>query len=145
MTVIAWDGKTLAADRRSTTSWGAHNEVTKIWRHDGALFGMTGKPALGFRLSEWYKAGAQPANFPSECAAPNEADLIVITPAGHALTYSTGPYPERWEDKFLAWGSGRDFAIAAMHCGRDAREAVAITCRYSVHCGNGIDSLTLTP
>jgi hypothetical protein len=145
MTVIAWDGKTLAADRRSTTSWGAHDVVTKIERHDGSLLALTGKPAYALRLREWYKAGAIVSDFPPQCAAADEGNLVVITPQGLALLYSTGPYPERWENPFCAWGGGRDFAIAAMHCGKTAVEAVQITCVYSVHCGNGINTLELNP
>lgn len=38
-------------------------------------------------------------------------------------------------------GSGRDFAIAAMHCGKTAREAVEIASLYENGCGNGVDVL----
>lgn len=141
MTVIAWDGKTLAADRRMTTSWGAHDTVTKIVRHEAALSGITGKPALALAMRAWWLAGAVAADFPKG----NEADdstLIVINSAG-AWQYTTGPHPTLIESRWCAWGGGRDFAQAAMMCGKTAAEAVAIACECSVHCGNGIDTLTL--
>jgi ATP-dependent protease HslVU (ClpYQ) peptidase subunit len=47
------------------------------------------------------------------------------------------------EDPFMAWGSGRDFALGAMAMGATAREAVAVACRFNVYCGNGIDAFDL--
>lgn len=144
MTVIAWDGKTLAADRRMTTSWGAHDTVTKIERHDGSLSGITGKPALGLAMRAWWLAGAVAADFPKGNEA-DDATLIVIMGDSRVLQYTTGPHPVLMENEFCAWGGGRDFAQAAMMCGKTAAEAVALTCQCSVHCGNGIDILDLTP
>lgn len=41
MTVICWDGKTLAADKRAT-SVGLARTVTKVQRHGDVLLAMTG-------------------------------------------------------------------------------------------------------
>jgi ATP-dependent protease HslVU (ClpYQ) peptidase subunit len=46
-----------------------------------------------------------------------------------------------YEDKKTATGSGRDYALAAMHCGKTAREAVEIACLFETGCGNGVDEL----
>ena len=48
------------------------------------------------------------------------------------------------EDRFHAWGSGRDFAMGAMQVGVDAVEAVRVANRHCVSCGNGIDHFDLT-
>ena len=49
---------------------------------------------------------------------------------------------QKVEDQFAAWGSGRDFALTAMHLGKSAREAVEIACLFENGCGNGVDVLT---
>lgn len=41
----------------------------------------------------------------------------------------------RVDSAFHAVGSGRDFAIAAMHYGKSAREAVELACLYDVSTG----------
>lgn len=48
MTTIAWDGKTLAADRRVTCGGVTDAKVHKIVRReDGALAGSAGNTSLG--------------------------------------------------------------------------------------------------
>lgn len=143
MTVIAWDGKTLAADKRAT-SGGLALTVTKIERSGpSTLLGHTGDCATGRELKAWWLAGAKPADFPASARKDDSyATLIVITP-GKITYYNTGPYPLVLEQTFAAWGSGRDFALAAMHLGKDAREAVAVACVFQTDCGSGIDTLTL--
>lgn len=37
-----------------------------------------------------------------------------------------------------AWGSGMDFAIAALACGKDAVGAVEIACRFDIHSGGEV-------
>jgi hypothetical protein len=43
----------------------------------------------------------------------------------------------------LAFGSGRDYAEAAMFLGCDAKRAVEVACQFQTDCGNGIDTLRL--
>jgi hypothetical protein len=142
--VIAWDGKTLAADKRMTTSWGAHDTVKKIGRaRDGALYGITGEAAIGLRLLAWWQVGAAINDFPPEAAKENVATLVVVVATGDILQYTTGPHPSLLAQKHCAFGAGRDFAMAAMVCGKSAAEAVCVACELCVNCGNGIDTLTL--
>ena len=47
------------------------------------------------------------------------------------------------ESSFHAVGSGRDFAIAAMHLGKTAREAVELACLYDIYTGGPITEITL--
>lgn len=144
MTVIAWDGKTLAADRRATQS-GLAYAVTKIERCSGALIGYTGDACNGLALKQWWKDGCVPTEFPDSCKTAYDQTLIVITAIGEILVYTCSPFPLQIEQQFHAWGSGRDFAIAAMHYGETAVEAVKCAIQYQSDCGNGIDTLTLEP
>jgi ATP-dependent protease HslVU (ClpYQ) peptidase subunit len=43
-----------------------------------------------------------------------------------------------------AIGTGRDYALAAMHCGSTAAEAVAIAALFDPGTGGGVDTVTLT-
>lgn len=141
MTVIAWDGETLAADKRATTGGGIARTVTKIERHGDLLLGITGNWDVATELREWFKAGAEVATFPAK-AREDGATLIVVTGC-EIKTYSSGPYSMEIEAAQCAFGSGRDYAEAAMHLGHDAVKGVEIACHFQIDCGNGIDTLTL--
>jgi hypothetical protein len=58
-------------------------------------------------------------------------------------TYCAGPYPMRNRSERWAWGSGRDFALAAMHLGKTAAEAVEVACLFQSDCGLGVDHVEL--
>jgi len=142
MTVIAWDGKTLAADKMSCAAGHGHT-VTKIHRlRDGSIAGFEGDGDSAMALLAWLNAARDPNAYP-EAQKDNAACAFVVTPGGVCNSYGKTPYPQRLEDQIYAMGHGRDFALAAMHCGKTAREAVEIACRLDVFCGNGIDTLTL--
>lgn len=144
MTVIAWDGKTLAADKRATSGGGIARTVTKICRgKKGELIAVTGDWDTAIEMREWFEAGADPTTFPSK-AREDKATLIIITD-GRIATYATGPYPLPIECEQAAFGTGRDYAEAAMYLGHAAIEGVRIACHFQVDCGNGIDSLDLHP
>ena len=50
-----------------------------------------------------------------------------------------------WEitEGFAAVGSGSSYAMAAMACGKGAREAVAIACKYDIYSKPPIHVVTL--
>lgn len=140
MTVIAWDGQVLAADKRGTQA-GLVRTITKIERYGNQLLGVSGETHIGAEMSAWFKAGADPEKFPPK-ARDDEATLMVVR-EGQVWLYVTSPYPLLVEDRSTAIGSGRDFAIAAMALGLDAKAAVELASRFDAGCGNGVDTLTL--
>jgi 20S proteasome alpha/beta subunit len=144
MTVIAWDGRTLAADKRVTCN-GYPATTTKITRApDGALIGGAGDSDAIAVLRKWYMDGASPDAFPNNgCDGDCRARLLVITPSGQVTMYLSEPVPITLDDKRFAIGSGADFALAALHLGHTARKAVEIACALDTGCGNGIDVLRL--
>jgi hypothetical protein len=141
MTVICWDGKKLAADKRAVTGGGISRTVTKIIRHGDYLLGMTGDWDTAAEMRQWFIDGAKAADFPPK-AREDKATLIVIDATG-IRTYGCGPHPMWIEQKRCAWGSGRDFAESAMFFGHDAREGCEVACHFQTDCGNGIDVLEL--
>lgn len=144
MTVIAWDGTTLAADRRSTNA-GLIRTVKKIFRVDNKLIGCAGSLSSCMELLNWAHEGFDPKKFPAcQRDADDWASMLMIE-EGRVYKFERGPIPAEFHDPFVAIGSGRDFAIAAMHCGKSAEEAVEIASLYQCDCGNGVDTLRFEP
>lgn len=140
MTCIAWDGKTLAADKAASNS-GHSTTVTKIYRVGSGIVALAGDEAALMAGLAWLRGVRNPAEYPD---VMNTTDSVMweILP-GDFKRYTTGPFPARVESERLALGSGRDYALAAMHLGCDARRAVEVACALDNFCGNGIDTLTL--
>jgi hypothetical protein len=132
MTTIAWDGKTLAADSRATSN-GMPYKVVKIFiLVDGSLFAGSGDYGQIIAVKEWLEnPGMQ---------KPDVSDFagLLVTTDGvlFKLEDTLGRLPVY--EAFHAIGSGRDFAMAAMHCGRTAREAIDIASLYDVFTGGDV-------
>lgn len=143
MTVIAWDGKTLAADKRAVLAGFKGGTVTKIHRWDGGLCAFSGDFALGVAMLEWLRAGAKPSEFPQRQRTDDWVSFMVVHEDGRVVRYEKDPVALPFENVPQAMGSGRDYALAAMHLGFDARRAVEVACALDNGCGNGIDTMTL--
>lgn len=105
--------------------------------------GFAGSGSHASALLEWFGGGKDPEKWP--VGKDGECDAIFISKHGEVFGYSGkgGPHQERYENRFVAMGSGRDYALAAMHLGHSAKEAVEVACALDVFCGNGIDVLEL--
>lgn len=137
MTTIAWDGSTLAADRRISSGTVTYS-TTKIRRtEDGRLIGATGDFGVCTAMLDWLeKGGSRPSCQDGE----RWVSALEIMPD---LTCWMHNRDGRWrvEDPFVAVGSGRDYAMAVMALGRTSREAVEIAARFDPGTGNGVDEL----
>lgn len=143
MTVIAWDGKTLAADKQMGTDF--PRMVTKIRRTKaGELLGASGWMGQSVVLMDWWEAGADPATFSAEQKDDAKSStLLIIKPDGSIWSLCGTPKPYRIEEDFHSIGSGRDFAAAAMFMGRSAEQAVKVAIALCGSCGGGVDILEL--
>lgn len=143
MTVIAWDGKTLAADRMGDAG-GLKRATTKIRRFDGGLFGSAGSASRGAEMFAWIESGADPECVPAFQLDPNDyQSTMIVRNDGTVWLYGCSAHPFRMEDPFHAIGSGRDFAMAAMYLGFGAAQAVHVASEFDTGCGMGIDTLEL--
>jgi hypothetical protein len=143
MSVVAWDGKTVAADKRACL-FDAAMKTTKAWLMPGGIIvATTGERGFGLAMVDWWSAGALAATWPPFQATDDWARLIVFEPGQDPYTYERQPVRQVVEDPFMAWGSGRDFAMGAMAMGANARQAVAIASQFNVYCGNGIDEFSV--
>lgn len=145
MTCIAWDGKTLAADKLAGDQWTKFGITTKIHRVGGHLVGLAGIASLNREMLSWFAAGAKPEDFPARQKV--EADcssMLVVNPDGSHTIYQAGPFPMLYESRYAAIGSGKEAAAAVMELGFGAKKAVEIASRVCAGCGNGMDVLELT-
>lgn len=144
MTVIAWDGKTLAADRQMT--WAdMRSTVCKLRQlPSGEVLGVTGDSVRAISVLRWYEDGADPEKWPKCQGEAEYARLIVARHGGKLVYFDWCPVEQIILDPYMAFGVGRDFAMGAMAMGADAQKAVAIACRFSVGCGLGIDAFEIS-
>lgn len=138
MTVIAWDGKILAADRQINTGELKH-AGTKIKRLDtGEVAAWNGIIDAGLILLDWYENGARPKDFPFDPKDEAMTDLVIASANG-VKWYCQSPHPHHTSDGVMAWGSGALAASAILRTGAGAIRAVEITCEVSNSCGLGVD------
>ncbi len=147
MTCIAWDGKTVAADKRATCS-GVHFTTTKIRRvkvgdRVPEVLAWTGDQDAGELMAQWYANGADVSKWPECQKDPDGWCRLLVFSINGAWMYERLPVSVKIENTFCAWGCGRDFALAALHFGKSPREAVEVACLFETGCGNGIDVLEL--
>ncbi len=145
MSVVVWDGRYLAADKR-VSQGGVFLTTNKIHElASSAVCGMVWdsnahRHALLQRLS-----GADVAAKDTE-----DAEAIVVKMPGEVVIWQGGA-PICVTDKFCAIGAGRDFALAFLHapeflfCAGDrcivetnAMQAVAFASKFVLSCGNGV-------
>lgn len=149
MTVIAWDGSLLAADRRMVTG-GVVTEVKKIHRAGNFLVGGAGPAAEVAYLREWAENDFAPDRHPEKLYGvrlSDEAALLAVTDSIGGpkvlLFEGGGRTPIVIESPFFALGSGEKFASAAMYLGHNAEYAVSVANALCHWCGNGCDVLRL--
>jgi len=139
MTVICWDGKTLAADKRATSE-GFVYACTKIFRIGDRLLGFAGDAARAGEFRAWFEDGCDPAKYPKN-DDEDASYFMAVRRDGTIERYESRGWPIIVEEKQFACGYGRDYAIAAMYLGCDAVQAVEVACRFNESCGNGVDTL----
>lgn len=144
MTTIAWDGKTLAADRRVTCGGVTDAKVHKIVRReDGALAGSAGNTSLGAAFKRWFLSG-EPGERPPLSREQETANGVIIRPSGLIEIHDVCGWYEA-EAPHYALGSGWEIALGAMAAGASAEEAVRIAAKLDGNTGDEVETLTLPP
>jgi hypothetical protein len=140
MTVIAWDGKTLAADQQASTNDTRRLSIKIRQLPSGVVIGSTGDQGRGSALELWYEKGARRSCFPS-VQKPDEWARLIVATADGVHEYENCPEPMPLLDRYFAWGSGSDFALGAMFAGADAKKAVQAAIAHCTSCGFGVTAL----
>lgn len=143
MTAIAWDGKTLAADRRITSNYSIGTPVTKIFRSgNDELIACYGPLALSLAIKDWYLNDLLPENFPA-FDAEYSPGILVIRKGRTNLEYLRFPYPIHYKFKdHLSGGGAHESVMALLRAGLPSESAVYYASQVNAFCGDGIDALT---
>lgn len=142
MTVIVWDGTTLAADKLAVNG-GCAFRVTKIFRIDAdRLAGIAGHLGRGMLVLDWLRRAGTAAEYPGSVKDDDWCSVMVVHRSGVIHLYESVGAPFAVDGYRHAIGSGRDFARAALWYGANALEAVRVASELSVDCGKGMNALT---
>lgn len=142
MTVVAWDGKMLAADRQG--NWGGTKiavcKIRRVVTVEGptALVGCAGYVAYLERFIDWLEGRIEAFEIPKDC----DFSALVVYEDGNVELYDTTLIPIKTPSVPVAIGSGRGEALGAMLMGASAKLAVKIASIVEVDVGMGVDVLT---
>jgi len=136
MTTIAYKDGVVAADSRETwdseAGGASYHKCAKLFRkklkNRDVVIATAGATYSGMVFVDWYG---------SDTPAPDHLTMIedsdkdfdaLILDSGKLYQVNHMCRPVEIVDGFIAIGSGRKSALAAMHCGKSAEEAVRIAC-----------------
>ena len=135
MTVIAWDGCTLAADTALTSSCSSIiATVCKIeCIDDNSWLAVAGSPEGLNMVSSWIRDGMpEKDKGHTECEWLFIRNGIAMIGSNFNLEYAGVPAP-------IVMGTGRSAALACMLAGKRADEAVRIACQVNGYCRMPMD------
>ena len=145
MTVIAWDGKSVAAD--SLATFGGYRSplwAQKITRRDDFVYGITGFFGWFDAWIEWHRAGADPQRIPAASVPMDRCGNFLIFTRDSAFCCSAQmPYLQRTGAPD-AWGDGCEYAIGAMLAGASAQRAAEVAISSSSSCDGPVCAIDLS-
>lgn len=144
MTTVAWDGRTLAADRQITYG-NTRAAGRKLYDCGNYVYAASGSAFEAELIAAWLRNGARPTSRVRledeeghRCGIViRKADGLAFVAQGRVVVL-VGHRPAP-----IACGSGCDFALAAMAMGESAVQAVRFAERFDVYTGLGVDRWTL--
>ncbi|EET1259973.1 hypothetical protein FK249_002395 [Escherichia coli] len=154
MTTIAWDGKTLASDTQASsgdvvcsyTEQKIYTPPESGWEVCGSkvvALGCSGDCGAEMELQELLKNNL---TYASEFLPTFSFTALAIIGTGRAYIISKEKGETRasisLQGEPYAIGSGGLIARTAMHCGKNAREAVQVAIDLDCYSGGSVDSLT---
>jgi hypothetical protein len=150
MTTVAYTAGAMACDSCWTYGDTVDALSSKIARlSSGALFGQSGqndaRPLVA--LFDKVKTAAQLPSYEALMQIRVGFLGLLVLPKGRIFKVATTMVsPENWDSNFddelgiwelggpfAAVGSGGDFAAIAMECGKSARDAVRVACKYDIN------------
>jgi hypothetical protein len=142
MTVIAWDGQTLAADTQMTRGDVRTMGHAKIKEFEDYVYAITGDAVHFDPLIAWHRDGCIVADYPGECKETSTL-IVVDRRTRECVSYIGCPYA--WSTEGVnAWGCGMVMALGAMYAGAPAVEAVQICIDHCDGVGGTVMSVTVS-
>lgn len=154
MTTVAWDGKTLASDTQASTGsvvcslseqkiYTPPESGWEIYGSKVLAFGCSGDCGAEMELQDLLKHNL---TYSSEFLPTFSFTALAIIGAGRAYIITKEKGETRASISLqvepYAIGSGDLIARTAMHCGKDAREAVQVAIDLDCYSGGRVDSFT---
>ena len=143
MTVIAYDGRYVAADRLISNEGGMVKHCSKLTVFEGAVLTTCGAADHGAMLEVWFKEGCKPEQFPAPIPGSKDAYLYVFKWKAPVMCFQCYPAPVVFDVDYYACGSGNEVAHTILHLGHSAEYAAKIACELNIFCGGGVDVIDL--
>lgn len=138
MTIITWDGKSIAADRLVVRG-DTRMYTKKLHRRRNFVIAAAGPSDYAAALEAWWLDGKKIDFYPTYQTKDDYAVLVVAGPDRFLECYDRTPYPLTFDMEFFAIGSGREAALGAFAMGADAEQAALVACNWIEGCGGGVD------
>lgn len=145
MTTIAYRDGVMAADSLSSTSDGTKFYHTqKLYRRTvgkgkqrrKVVMGLCGNVAACLAFIDWFGSDEQPPSVQSD-----EDFTVILADNGRLYEANRFFRLEKIREPFYAIGSGAEAALAAMHMGADAKQAVKVACKVNLGTGGKVRSV----
>lgn len=136
MTTCAFDGRFMAADSKALDAWGMKDyNARKIHYMKHVVIGGAGESG---QIQRWTRSLRDDVSFdqllldgyPSYAKDSNDPALLVVDRATRQVYRHVSGLFLACSRPFHAIGSGRDYALAAMACGKTAQQAVEIAMSF---------------
>jgi hypothetical protein len=142
-TTICWDGKTLATDSQRTG--GIHRKIlgnNKMVRSEKrhAVMAAAGEVRVTRGIKKFFLESELPLTTYQlpEGVDPDSYECLVVYDDGHAELYTGDMKHPDAVDAPFAFGSGEDFAFAALHLGKNAEDAIKVAEDLDLYTGGPI-------
>ena len=139
MTTIAYRDGVVAADTQCTDS-GLASYKLKLYKIRDSVIAITGDVYACHKFIEWFKDQSKDK---PEFASDDDFECLIFK--GEEMwgvdRNVTFVRIEPLHGSYIAFGSGRDYAIGAMRCGSSAKRAVEIAAEFDVSTGGEVTFL----
>ena len=145
MTTVAFDGTFMAADSLALDAWGLKEVSVKIHERPNMLIGGAGESGA---IHKWLRGlpngtveDVLSYGYPTYDKDKDDPSLILFDRESRKLYRHVAGIFLPCSRTFHAVGSGRDFALAAMACGKTATQAVEIAMAFDNGTGGEIHTV----
>lgn len=115
----------------------AYYNCEKVYPIEGELIGGAGDSVGILLWYEWYMGGCKKKKLAKKMFE-YEFDIVILHKNGTIEASDGSGMFEEVHEPFYAIGSGTKCALAVMHCGKSAIEAVAISTLIDPHTGGRV-------
>jgi ATP-dependent protease HslVU (ClpYQ) peptidase subunit len=137
MTTIIASKKAMIADMQVTRGNTKQKTIPKILRVGNSLIGMAGNLDAILAVRQWFENGQQ-GEFPKD----ENISGVIVNKEGIWEFFGNG-IPYKYPGKYLALGTGSDFALGALEAGADMATALKIAKKLDTHSGFGTTYMEL--